>query len=697
MIGNNLPQLTGTKRSLLVLLASSALFTAGCSNMMSTALSSGAVPQAKSIGGKVHGGFQPVIGATVKLYYAGQTPSFPTTEAATTTSAADGSFSFTQSGTTGQPENGNIYSCPTTSNPLVYVIAKGGNTLGDGVSTESNSAAAFIGVYGDCSELTSSNFIELNEATTVATMVAVQQYFDPNSEGLSADGIGTAKIAIDSTPATIANMVNLTTGFAVTSTNIAGIHGLGASTVVATPESSKINLMANILASCVNNISASAPNCTTLFANAVPPNPATTSRPAGTRFSQATDVLQALYFMLTNPTSGGTTNQANLFGLSAGVGAAFQPILTDQPSDWTVAIVYSSTSSCGTGGGALFSAPSQVAIDLNGQVWVANGEVTNGNVVQLTSNGAPSACNSFGSGATAAKSALFIDSTGSTGGAGKIWSSLSGSSTITRFNPIDSTHLTFTAAGPVLAITGDGTGNIFLSTATGLYEIPAAFAAGATATTPTLLSSTVTNAVSLMPDKTGAIWASSGTSTLQQVVGTTVNPFTASANTQSVAVNSANNVFVSSVTPGNSISYFANGGSGYLLLGSVAGPLGGLNQPTAITLDGASNVWIVNMLADTNPAFATDPTAPATQFGISEGSINGIPFSPDSSSGAFQKPASFLSPGSQSGIMVDQSGNVWIAGGGATNNFITEIVGAGVPLYQPYAQGLENGRFGSQP
>lgn len=697
MIGNNLPQLTGTKRSLLVLLASSALFTAGCSNMMSTAPSSGAVPQAKSIGGKVHGGFQPVIGATVKLYYAGQTPSFPTTEAATTTSAADGSFSFTQSGTTGQPENGNIYSCPTTSNPLVYVIAKGGNTLGDGVSTESNSAAAFIGVYGDCSELTSSNFIELNEATTVATMVAVQQYFDPNSEGLSADGIGTAKIAIDSTPATIANMVNLTTGFAVTSTNIAGIHGLGASTVVATPESSKINLMANILASCVNNTSASAPNCTTLFANAVPPNPATTGRPAGTRFSQATDVLQALYFMLTNPTSGGTTNQANLFGLSAGVGAAFQPILTDQPSDWTVAIVYSSTSSCGTGGGALFSAPSQVAIDLNGQVWVANGEVTNGNVVQLTSNGAPSACNSFGSGATAAKSALFIDSTGSTGGAGKIWSSLSGSSTITRFNPIDSTHLTFTAAGPVLAITGDGTGNIFLSTATGLYEIPAAFAAGATATTPTLLSSTVTNAVSLMPDKTGAIWASSGTSTLQQVVGTTVNPFTASANTQSVAVNSANNVFVSSVTPGNSISYFANGGSGYLLLGSVAGPLGGLNQPTAITLDGASNVWIVNMLADTNPAFATDPTAPATQFGISEGSINGIPFSPDSSSGAFQKPASFLSPGSQSGIMVDQSGNVWIAGGGATNNFITEIVGAGVPLYQPYAQGLENGRFGSQP
>jgi hypothetical protein len=695
MIGNNLPQLSGTKRSLLALLASSALFTAGCSNMMSTALSSGPVPQAKSIGGKVHGGFQPVIGATVKLYYAGQ-GSAPA-EAATTTSASDGSFSFTQSATQGQGENGNTYSCPLSGDPLTYVIAKGGNTLGDGVSTENNSAAAFIGIYGNCMEINSSNFIELNEATTVATMVAVQQYFDPNGEGLSADGIGTAKIAIDSTTATIANMVNVTTGLAVTSTNIAGIHGLGAATVVATPESSKINLMANILASCVNNISASAPNCVTLFANAIPPNPAVTSRPPGTTFSQATDVLQALYFMLTNPTNGGTANQANLFGLAAGVGSAFQPVLTDQPSDWTVAISYSSTSSCGTGGGALFSAPNQVAIDINGEVWVANGEATNGNVVQLTSNGAPATCNSFGSGATAANSALFIDSTGSTAGLGKIWSALSGSSTVTRYNPINSTSLNFTAAGPVLAITGDGTGNIFLSTAAGFYEIPAAFAQGATATTPALVSSAVTNAVSLLADKTGAIWASSGSSTLQQVVGTAVNPFNATANTQSVAVNSANYVFVSSVTPGNSVSLFGNRGNGYMFLGGAASPLGGLNQPIAITVDGASNIWAVNMLPNTNPAFATDSTAPATQFGISEASISGVPISPDTASGAFQKTASYLNPGSNSGIIVDQSGNVWIAGGGATNNFITEIVGAGVPLYQPFAQGLENGRFGGQP
>jgi hypothetical protein len=688
MIGNNLPQLTGTKRSLLVLLASSALFTAGCSNMMSTATDSALVSNAKSIKGKVHGGSQPVSGAIVKLYYAGQSSS--PTEAATTKSAADGTFAFANSGSPDLGENGNIYSCPSGTNPLVYVIAKGGNTLGDGNASESNSAAAFIGIYGDCNQLASSDFLELNEVTTVATMLAVQQYFDPAGEGLSADGTGAAKIAIDATPATIANMVSTGTGVALTSTNIPGIHGLAGATVTATPETSKINLLANILTSCVNNASASAPNCTALFSNAVPPNSFTTNRP-GTTFGQATDVLQALYYMLTNPTSGG--NIANLFALAGGTASAFQPALATQPSDWTVAISYSSTNTCGTGNGGLFSAPNALAIDLDGNVWIGNGQTNNGNAVEITSSGIAATCNSFGSGATTAPSAVFIDS------AQNVWSALSGSLTLTRFNPNNSSSVTFSAAGPVLAIAGDGSGNIFFSVATAVYEI-AGGATAPTATTPTLVTSVATNATSLMPDKTGALWASSGTTALQQIVGTTVAPYTAAANTQGVVVTGGNTVFVSSVTPGNSISYFANvDSSGYLLQSNwpAASPLGGINQPTAITVDGAANVWSANLLPNTNPAFANDPTASPTLFGISEISLAGNPLSPDTASGGFQKSASYLN--ASSSIIVDQSGNVWVAGGAAGNNFITEIVGAGVPIFQPYAVGLTNGggRFQGQP
>jgi hypothetical protein len=669
--------------------------------MLSTAVSSGAVSEAKSISGKVHGGSQPVVGATVKLYTAGLINSTPFAEIGTTTSDANGAFSFSNSGTTGLPENGNIYSCPASSDPLVYVIAKGGNTLGDGVSTESNSAAAFIGVYGNCKELTNSNFIELNEVTTVATMLAVQQYFDPAGEDLLVDGTGAAGIAFNATPATIANLANVATGTAITSQNLAGIHGLTGATVVETPESAKINLIADILASCVNNASASATNCTTLFGNAVPPNPHTTSRPNGTSFSQATDVLQAVYYMLTNPASGGPANIANIFGLSGGAGAAFQPMLADQPTDWTVAITYSSTNTCGSGG-ALLGAPSVINIDLKGNVWVANGQTTNGNVVQLSGSGVPETCNSFGAGATAAPSALFIDGTGTGGNSGNIWSALSGSSTITRYNPNSGVSLAFTGTGPVLAIAGDGSGNLYFTVANGLYEIPSAFSTSSTATTPTLVSSSVTGATSLMPDKTGALWASSGAGTLQQIVGTAVNPFTTTSDTQSVVVTGSNNVFISSVTPGNSISYFANvNSSGYLLQSNwpATSPLGGLNQPTSITIDGADNVWSANAVANTNPAAATDPNAAATLFGITELSIGGLPLSPDTATGAFQKPATVLNGTTNSSILVDQSGNVWIAGGAASSNFITEIVGAGVPIYQPYAEGLNPGigRFQSVP
>ena len=47
-------------------------------------------------------------------------------------------------------------------------------------------------------------------------------------------------------------------------------------------------------------------------------------------------------------------------------------------------------------------------------------------------------------------------------------------------------------------------------------------------------------------------------------------------------------------------------------------------------------------------------------------------------------------------IVIDMSGNVWIAGNGpagSPSNSITEIVGAAVPVYQPFSLGLYNGRF----
>ncbi len=128
--------------------------------MATTATPSNPLSAAATISGRVHGGNQPVGGAVVKLYYAGENgmgsgdPSAGVgwenlILAATATSANDGtgSFSFIQDPVNGDTTTGNTFSCPA-NNPIVYVVARGGNTLNTQVSGVNNAASAFIGAYG---------------------------------------------------------------------------------------------------------------------------------------------------------------------------------------------------------------------------------------------------------------------------------------------------------------------------------------------------------------------------------------------------------------------------------------------------------------------------------------------------------------------------------------------------------------------
>src|SRR5258707_7553441 len=89
MIGNYSARLTGSKRNLLALMASSVVFYAGCSNMSSTAPAVNSLSSPATLSGKVHGGNQPVIGATVTLWFTGQ--GAPAIKAATTTTDSTGS------------------------------------------------------------------------------------------------------------------------------------------------------------------------------------------------------------------------------------------------------------------------------------------------------------------------------------------------------------------------------------------------------------------------------------------------------------------------------------------------------------------------------------------------------------------------------------------------------------------------------
>jgi hypothetical protein len=138
VIGISFARLTGSKRNLLALLASSVVLTAGCSYQPYTAPAGNPMNAPATLSGNVHGGNQPVAGAAITLWFAGQVgnPSFPATKGATTTSDSQGFFSFTRD-TTGGSHDGttNTYACPTSvPSSLVYVLSQGGNTQNNGVA-----------------------------------------------------------------------------------------------------------------------------------------------------------------------------------------------------------------------------------------------------------------------------------------------------------------------------------------------------------------------------------------------------------------------------------------------------------------------------------------------------------------------------------------------------------------------------------
>jgi hypothetical protein len=710
MIGNNFARLTGSKRNLLALLASSAVFTAGCANMATSAPDTNPFSKAATLSGNIHGGSQPVVNATVTLWYAGQkgNSGFPVTPAAQVTSDALGNFSFIQD-PPGTSESGTTahYSCPlttTVASPLVYVIAAGGNTAGN-VAGPSNTGAEFIGVYGNCSGLNSGSTLWLNEITTVATMAAIQQFFDPNTEGIVADGTGQQYNILNNVPSTIALLANSAAGTVVSSTTIKPAAGHIMNPLVrvtATPESTKINLLANIMASCVNQSTVA--GCAPLFAAAVPPNSSYTSNFADGAFVPATDTLMAIYYLFTNASNGSPAQLATTFGLAGGATAPYQPALATQPTDWNIAINYTSTGACGTtsgGAGAFIDGPADISIDGSDNVWIANAGSTTppGNLSELSGAGVPTTCVAL-SGSNGLQAST-IDQLGN------VWVSSPSNNSVYSFTSTSPFTQTKYAVGVTpLAIGADGQNNVYFTSAanTSLYEL--AGAVNTAGVTPTQISTAVgPNPVRLMPDfqgKTTAsnIFVTSGAAFVSKVsptatagVFTTTPITTAGTSSYGLTLGPTNNLYVSDFVSGAITGLAAGTGSTYTT--DVGGfpyttpAIAGISAPTSISVDGRLNIWLPN---NTNGTDASSSPAGSISYVSQSGSANSNYPSLSPATG-FQRSTTYLN--ANRALAVDQAGNVWVAGDG--NNFITEFVGAGVPLFQPYSLGLVNGRYQTIP
>ena len=176
-------RLAAASRSMVLFL--SVLVLAGCSTSPMVTSSTETNPvQGAAIRGRVHGGQNPVSGASVYLYavgtggYGGNGIAASSSNASTSllnssvlsqtpAGGKDGSNNYYAT----TDSNGNFsisgdYTCPS-ANTQVYLYAVGGNPgLAPGTN---NSAAGLLAGLGSCGSLSSSTFVTVNEISTAAT------------------------------------------------------------------------------------------------------------------------------------------------------------------------------------------------------------------------------------------------------------------------------------------------------------------------------------------------------------------------------------------------------------------------------------------------------------------------------------------------------------------------------------------------
>jgi hypothetical protein len=375
-----------------------------------------------NMGGILHGGPNPIIGATVTLYSTTSNGyGAAATVVATTSTASDGSFNFTLPTAT--------IACPTGE--YAYVSAYSGSTgssanntasllmapigLCDTFYTHSGSAGAYANTYTGA-------FVWIDEVTTAVSAYSLGNFMTVSNAGAinigaPANNHATASAATPSA-AGLGHAFQNALNIANTSTGqpYANLAGRASTTGGIIPDD-EIYLIGNMLQACVNSngpIAASTATtndgttCGELFSFTTPP-----------QFGAAVPVntMQAMLNLAKypapsvntwNPTctaagSGTTTATTCLFGLAAGIGS-YPNGITAPPPDWTLAIVFpltagknttSVTPLC-TGSGTSscpgITYPAYVALDYADNVYTLNwtgSTTTYTNIVGFAFDGTP--------------------------------------------------------------------------------------------------------------------------------------------------------------------------------------------------------------------------------------------------------------------------------------------------------------------
>jgi hypothetical protein len=336
-----------------ILLLASSLALVGCggsSPMVETPPTKPVPPATSTLQGVAFGGQQPVTGMTLQLYDAGSSGYG---------SAATGMLTGTLPTT---DSNGNFHfpapTCPNGSDQ-VYLVGTGGDPVAGNAansgSTAANANLALMVALGNCSGLNSLPGLHMNELTTVAAVWALSPFMNGNTNAYQ--NVGTSST----------NTAGLQMAFAAAQevTNVSNGTLPGNLPAGATLLSDEVNTVADVLEACINSkggVEGDSSPCGNLFLAA----------PSTSGSNYPTDTITAAMNIAQNPAR-------NVNTLDTGISntPTFNPVV-GTPTAFTIAIKY-------TGGG--LTAPTAIATDQSGNVWVAN---SGGDVVSLFNNlGAP--------------------------------------------------------------------------------------------------------------------------------------------------------------------------------------------------------------------------------------------------------------------------------------------------------------------
>jgi hypothetical protein len=609
----------------------------GCTGVpvTTTAANPASPAHGAALKGRVHGGQQPIIGASVYLYAVDTTGYGKASDSLLNgpgyvTTGSDGSFSITGD-----------YTCPTASSQ-VYLYAVGGNT---GAGT--NSSIGLLAGLGSCGSLNSATFVFMNEVSTIATAYSIAGYAT-DATHVSSSSTPLAATGVANAFATIPNLETLSTGVALSMSPGGFAH----------PAQSTINTLANILAACINSSGPSSTPCTTLLSNALS---------GGATGTQPTDTSTAAINIAHNP----AYNIANLFALQTGA-PPFLPDLSGAPNDFTLQIAFP-----GPGNWGFYNS---LAIDGSGNVWVVGGFSPAGN----------------GFGELLARTLTWSSFTPITGGglsngnpvditidpSENVWTNInpcngcsnnlvevnSSGTILSGAGGYDSSGESNYADIPGNALASDGSGNIFIAAdfnsnifeyipGTG-YSNPGGYGGGGLHG-PNMLA----------VDTSGNVWAANGSDGLSEIdpagSGSDVSPssgYTGGGLYSGVAlaIDKSGNVWIANNGLGPTIvSEFNSSGTPI----STSAGYNTSSYPSYIAVDGANNVWV------TTGGFFIE----FTNSGAMLPTTNGFGYNTDL--------------GGTGAIAVDGSGNVWTCNPGSYD-YITEFVGVAAPVVTPLAANL---------